>query len=191
MAPKDENELRRMLLTAIEHDGPIALRYPRGTAAGIHLDKEILPLAIGKAEIIHAGEADDVLVIAIGQSVSEAVKAHEELVGQGIGTTVVNARFVKPLDIELILRLAERIPRIVTVEDNTREGGFGSAVLEALVEAGLNPLHVVRLGIDDEFVSHGPQRLLRHLHHIDADAIVAAVKALHPQSHLQATAGKI
>ncbi len=191
MAPKDENELRRMLLTAIEHDGPIALRYPRGTAAGVHLDKEILPLAIGKAEIIHAGEADDVLVIAIGQSVSEAVKAHEELVGQGIGTTVVNARFVKPLDIELILRLAERIPRIVTVEDNTREGGFGSAVLEALVEAGLNPLHVVRLGIDDEFVSHGPQRLLRHLHHIDADAIVAAVKALHPQSHLQATASKI
>ncbi len=191
MAPKDENELRRMLLTAVAHDGPIALRYPRGTAPGAVMDETITPLAIGKGERVCAGESDEVLVIAIGQTVAEAVRAYSALQKEGIGATVINARFVKPLDTELIVTLAERIPRIITVEDNTREGGFGSAVMEALVEAGLTAFQLERLGIDDVFVSHGPQQLLRQIHKIDADAIVAAAKRMLPQPHLQAAASKI
>ncbi len=190
MAPKDENELRRMLLTAVHHDGPIAVRYPRGTAPGASLDDSITPIAIGRAEVVCKTDNDDVLVIAIGQTVVEAVRAHTALRQQGIGATVINARFVKPLDTELIATQAERIPRIVTVEDNTREGGFGSAVLEALTDAGLNAVQVVRLGIDDVFVSHGPQEKLRHIHKIDADAIVAAAKRLLPHPHLKATAAE-
>jgi 1-deoxy-D-xylulose-5-phosphate synthase len=191
MAPKDENELRRMLMTAIHHDGPIAVRYPRGTAPGAVMDETITPLAIGKGELVCEGADDDVLVIAVGQTVVEAVRAHSVLQKEGIGAAVINARFVKPLDTELIAAMAERIPRIVTVEDNTREGGFGSAVLEALTDAGLNAVHLERLGIDDVFVSHGPQHKLRHIHKIDADAIVAAARRLLPQPHLQATAVKI
>ncbi len=187
MAPKDENELRRMLLTAVEHDGPIALRYPRGTAPGVVMDPTLTPLAIGKGEQVCGGEDADVLVIAIGQTVAEAVRAHSVLQHEGIQATVINARFVKPLDTDLIVALAERIPRVITVEDNTREGGFGSAVLEALAEAGLKSIQLERLGIDDVFVSHGPQQLLRHIHKIDADAIVAAAKQMLPQPRLQAT----
>ncbi len=188
MAPKDENELRRMLFTAVGQQGPIALRYPRGTAPGVDLEEPIKPVALGKGEVVCQGASDDVLVIAIGQTVSEAVAAHSALLSEGIGITVVNARFVKPLDTELILRLAERTPRIITVEDNTREGGFGSAVLEALAEAGLQSFRLERLGIRDVFVSHGPQQMLRSIHQIDAAAIAAAAKRMLPQTHLQATA---
>ncbi|MDJ0809872.1 MAG: 1-deoxy-D-xylulose-5-phosphate synthase [Desulfobacterales bacterium] len=188
MAPKDENELRRMLLTAVDHDGPIALRYPRGTAPGVALEEPIKPVAIGKGEVICQGASDDVLVVAIGHTVSEAIAAHTALMSEGINITVVNARFVKPLDKELIVRLAERTPRIITVEDNTREGGFGSAVLEALAEAGLPSFQLERLGIRDAFVSHGPQQVLRRIHQIDADAIAITVKRMLPQPHLQATA---
>ncbi len=188
MAPKDENELRRMLLTAVDHDGPIALRYPRGMAPGVALEEPSKPVAIGKGEVICQGASDDVLVVAIGHTVSEAIAAHTALMSEGINITVVNARFVKPLDKELIVRLAERTPRIITVEDNTREGGFGSAVLEALAEAGLPSFQLERLGIRDAFVSHGPQQVLRRIHQIDADAIAITVKRMLPQPHLQATA---
>jgi 1-deoxy-D-xylulose-5-phosphate synthase len=190
MAPKDENELRRMLLTAIRHDGPIALRYPRGPAPGVALDEEMRPLVIGKGEVICSQDSDEILVIAIGQTLTEAIKAHHELLEAGIGVTVVNARFVKPLDRDLIVSLAERIPRIITVEDNTKPGGFGSAVLECLADSGLTRFQLVRLGIDDVFVSHGPQQLLRRIHKTDADAIIAAAKSLMPRSHLRATAVK-
>jgi 1-deoxy-D-xylulose-5-phosphate synthase len=189
MAPKDENELRRMLLTAIRHDGPIALRYPRGSAPGVAIEEEIRPLDIGKAEVLRESDADEVLIIAIGQTVSEALLAHDRLRQEGIRVAVINARFVKPLDRDLIMAWAEQIPRMITVEDNTRQGGFGSAVLEALVESGLTHFRLERLGIDDVFVSHGPQQLLRQVHAIDADAIVAAAKRLVPQTLLQASAG--
>ncbi len=188
MAPKDENELRRMLQTAVDHEGPIALRYPRGTAPGVDLEEPIRPIAVGKGEVVCQDASDGVLVIAIGHTVSEAVAAHSALLSEGIGITVVNARFVKPLDTELIVSLAERTPRIITVEDNTREGGFGSAVLEALAEAGLKSFQLERLGIGDVFVSHGPQQILRSIHKVDADAIVAAARRMLLQPHLQATA---
>ena len=176
MAPKDENELRRMLITALQYDGPIALRYPRGAGAGTILEKEIRPLPIGKAEILKEGE--DLLILAIGRSVCDALEAQAELSQQDISATVVNCRFVKPLDVELICSLANKTPCIITVEENVRQGGFGSAVLEALNDAGISDFQLERIGIPDTFVEHGPQNLLRSKYGVDAGAIVAAAKRL-------------
>jgi 1-deoxy-D-xylulose-5-phosphate synthase len=179
MAPKDENELRRMLLTAVEHPGPIALRYPRGTVQGVALDPEITPVPIGKAEVL--AEGDDILILGIGNTVAEAVKARELLLEQHqIHATVINSRFVKPLDADCILEHAARIPRIITVEDNVRQGGFGSAVLELLHDSGLGEtaVRVTRLGIPDVFVEHGPQHRLRAKYGIDAAGIVEAARVM-------------
>jgi 1-deoxy-D-xylulose-5-phosphate synthase len=179
MAPKDENELRRMLLTAVEHPGPIALRYPRGTVQGVALDPEITAIPIGKAEVL--AEGDDILILGIGNTVAEAIKARELLLEQHqIHATVINSRFVKPLDADCILEHAARIPRIITVEDNVRQGGFGSAVLELLHDAGLgeSAVRVTRLGIPDVFVEHGPQHLLRGKYGIDAAGIVEAARVM-------------
>ena len=176
MAPKDENELRRMLVTALKHDGPIAFRYPRGAGTGTILEKDIRPLPIGKAELLKEGE--DVLILAIGRSVCEALDAHSELTELGISTAVVNCRYVKPLDAELICSLAKKIPRIITVEENVRQGGFGSAVLEELNDSGITGFQLERIGIPDTFVEHGPQRLLRSKYGVDAEAIVEAAKSL-------------
>jgi len=176
MAPKDENELRRMLVTALKYDGPIALRYPRGEGTGTILEKDIRPLPIGKAQILKEGK--DVLILAIGQSVCEALDAHSELTQLGISATVVNCRFVKPLDVELIGPLAEKIPRIITVEENVRQGGFGSAVLEEFNDSGITGFQLERIGIPDTFVEHGPQNLLRSKYGVDAEAIVETAKRL-------------
>ncbi len=176
MAPADENELRRMLATALNHNGPIAFRYPRGAATGIPVDDELRPLPIGKAKVL--AEGDDVLVLAIGRPVGDALAAHAVLQQRGISTTIVNCRFVKPLDSDLICSLAAKIPRIITVEENVRQGGFGSAVLETLNDKGLNRLDVVRIGIADVFVEHGPQKLLRSECGIDVSDIVKAAERL-------------
>jgi 1-deoxy-D-xylulose-5-phosphate synthase len=176
MAPKDENEMRRMLVTALKYDGPIAFRYPRGAGTGTILEKDIQPLPIGKAQILKEGE--DVLILAIGRSVCEALDAHSELTQLGISATVVNCRFVKPLDVELICSLAKKIPRIITVEENIRQGGFGSAVLEEFNDYGITGFQLERIGISDTFVEHGPQNLLRSKYGVDADAIVEAAKRL-------------
>ncbi|MBN1932737.1 MAG: 1-deoxy-D-xylulose-5-phosphate synthase [Desulfobacterales bacterium] len=176
MAPKDENELCRMLLTAISHKGPIALRYPRGNAVGVKIDEKFEPLSIGKGEILKEG--DDILILAIGSCVSEALSAHLTLSKQGIGTTVVNCRFVKPLDSNLICSLAVKIPRIITVEENVRQGGFGSAVLECLSDKKITEFFIERIGIKDTFVEHGPQTLIRSRYGIDAAAIISAAERL-------------
>jgi 1-deoxy-D-xylulose-5-phosphate synthase len=176
MAPKDENEMRRMLMTALKHDGPIALRYPRGSGTGGILDKDLEPIPIGKGQILKEGE--DVLVLAVGRMVYEALDACAELSKQGISAAVVNCRFVKPLDIELIGSLAKKIPRIITIEENVRQGGFGSAVLEALNDAGITGFQLERIGIPDTFVEHGPQNLLRSKYGIDAAAIVETANHL-------------
>jgi 1-deoxy-D-xylulose-5-phosphate synthase len=174
MAPKDENELRHMLKTALEHSGPIAFRYPRGYGLGMPLDDEIHSLPIGKAEILKTGS--DVGILAIGVTVREAVEASKQLEARNISATVVNSRFVKPLDAELVTRLAREIPFILTVEENVLQGGFGSAVLECLAEGGITACRVVRLGIPDTFVEHGSQKILRSKYGIDAPAIVRAVR---------------
>ena len=176
MAPGDENELCRMLATALNHDGPIAFRYPRGTATGVPLDDEIHPLPVGKGKVLADG--DDVLILAIGRPVGDALEARTILEKQGISATVVNCRFVKPLDADLICSLAGKIPRIITVEENVRQGGFGSAVLETLSENGITNIHVERIGIADIFVEHGPQKLLRSEYGIDVPDIVRAAERL-------------
>jgi 1-deoxy-D-xylulose-5-phosphate synthase len=176
MAPSDENELRRMLVTALSHPGPAAIRYPRGAAIGVRLEEDIRPLPIGKGEVLTEG--DDLLILAIGSTVHEALQANQTLKQEGIASTVVDCRFVKPLDVDLITSLAGRISRIITVEENVRQGGFGSAVLECLSDEGVSAFLLKRIGIPDKFVEHGPQKLLRSKWGIDAAAIVKTAKAI-------------
>ena len=176
MAPRDENELRHMLKTAVHHSGPIAIRYPRGTAVGVSLEKTLRDLPIGTAEILVEG--GDVLILGIGRSVQEALKARAMLKKKGLLATVVDCRFVKPLDTERIISLARRIPRIITVEENVRQGGFGSAVLECLSDAGVMGFAVERIGIRDTFVEHGAPQILRARYGVDATAIAQAAQRL-------------
>ena len=171
MAPKDENELQRMLKTALNHDeGPIALRYPRGTGIGVKFDAEPKPLTIGKAEICREG--DDLLILAIGNRVYPALEAAKTLSETGIESTVVNSRFIKPLDTALIIDLAKQIGKIITVEDGVLMGGFGSAVLETLANAGIIDVRVINLGVTDRFVEHGDVTTLYERYGYDTHAII-------------------
>ncbi len=176
MAPMDENELQRMLLTAVDYPGPIAIRYPRGKATGAAPEKINEPIALGRGKLVCSG--DDVLIVAIGYSVLEALEAAQMLKEKGILATVVNARFVKPLDTELIGTLIQKIPRVVTVEENVLQGGFGSAVIEAMADAGITGFKISRIGIRDTFITHGSKSVLRKHYGVDADAVVSAAEAL-------------
>ncbi len=152
MAPKDEAELQRMIVTGLEHDGPIAMRYPRGNGYGVPLmDEGWETLPIGKGEILRNG--DDVLLLAYGSMVYPAMQTAELLREHGIEATVINARFAKPLDTELILPLAKQIGRVVTFEEGCIDGGFGTAVIEALMEANIL-VPVKRIGVPDLLVEH-------------------------------------
>jgi 1-deoxy-D-xylulose-5-phosphate synthase len=168
-APKDGNELQDLLYTGISTDHPMAIRYPRGQAAGVCLANELHPLRIGKAEIMKQGE--DLVIIGIGSTVMPCLEAADHLVLQGIDAMMINARFVKPLDAELILDVAKQIKKILIVEENVLSGGFGATVLELLERAAASDVKVKRLGIPDEFVTHGKQDLLRSLYHLDAPGI--------------------
>ncbi|NWF77650.1 MAG: 1-deoxy-D-xylulose-5-phosphate synthase [Chloroflexi bacterium] len=165
-APKDENELQDLLYTALHAEHPIAIRYPRGRGPGVPLASELHQLPIGKAEIIKQGE--DVVIIGIGSTVQPSLEAAEHLALWGIDAMVINARFAKPLDTDLILDVANRAKKVVTVEENVLSGGLGAAVLGLLEEAEVSDVKVKRLGIPDEFVTHGKQDLLRSLYHLDA-----------------------
>ncbi|HJV35691.1 1-deoxy-D-xylulose-5-phosphate synthase [Geomonas sp.] len=171
MAPKDENELQHMLKTAVYSGRPVALRYPRGAGYGVAMDQELKELEIGKGELI--AEGDDLTLVAIGSTVYPALEAAKMLKEKGISAAVVNARFVKPLDSELILAQAKKTGCIVTVEENALQGGFGSAVLEAISDAGLTSVRVKRIGIPDSFIEHGSQAQLRSDLGIDAAGITA------------------
>ncbi|HEX8907821.1 MAG TPA: 1-deoxy-D-xylulose-5-phosphate synthase [Anaeromyxobacteraceae bacterium] len=180
MAPSDENELRHMLATAIAHDGPAAFRFPRGPGQGVRLDAVPHPLELGKARILRdAGPAPDVVVLAAGTVVHAALRAAEALAGEGIGATVVDARFVKPLDEELFCALAGACGRVVTVEESALEGGFGSACLEAFERRQLlGDLRVRRLGLPDRFITHGDANKQRAELGIDWAAVAAAAREL-------------
>ncbi len=153
MAPKDEAELQRMIVTGIDHtDGPIALRYPRGNGYGAALMEEGWePLPIGKGEILRRG--DDVLMVAYGSMVYLAMQAAEILSEHSIEATVINARFAKPLDTELIVPLAQEIRQVVTLEEGCLMGGFGSAIAEALLDYGVT-VPITRIGVPDQLVEH-------------------------------------
>ncbi|MFH1784002.1 MAG: 1-deoxy-D-xylulose-5-phosphate synthase [bacterium] len=166
MAPKDEDELQHMLKTAIDYDGPIALRYPRGFGEGVKMEKELKILEIGKAEVLEEG--NDVAVIAVGKSVSACWAAVKDARKQGINATLVNARFIKPLDEELIRTVALRCGRVLTVEENVLSGGFGSAVREMLADTDIK-VHCV--GIPDKFIEHGSCDILRAKYGLSKDKI--------------------
>ena len=176
MAPKDENELQHMLKSAIDHPGPISLRYPRGEGWGVALDKDMKTLEIGKAEILRQG--GDVVIAAIGHTVLPALKAAEELAPLGIDASVVNARFVKPLDKNLFRDLLTRVPRLITVEDHVVTGGFGCGLIEFLADEGFTGIEVKRLGVPDRFIPHGTQDELRKMCGFDKDAIAQATLQL-------------
>jgi 1-deoxy-D-xylulose-5-phosphate synthase len=175
MAPKDENELRHMLKTAIYSGIPISLRYPRGAGFGVPLDIDIKELPIGVGERLSDGK--DVAIIAIGSTVHPALEAAALLENDGIMATVVNARFVKPLDRELILSLAKECGVLVTVEENALQGGFGSAVMELFSDERITGLRLKRIGIPDRFIEHGSQTELRRDLGLDAAGIAEAVKS--------------
>lgn len=176
MAPKDGEELRKMLKTAILYDGPVAIRYPRGTVPEILKDTEPRKIPIGEAEILRDG--NDILIIALGSAVQPVIYASELLEEAGISACVINMRFAKPIDTGLIGSLAKEIKCVITVEENTLSGGFGSAVLEHLLELNINDLKIKRLGVPDKFIEHGPQNMLRKMLDLDAEGIARSALAL-------------
>lgn len=172
MAPKDENELRHMLKTALEHKGPIALRYPRSGGQGVSLDRRLNQIPIGKAEVLREGR--DVTLIGVGPMLNLCQEAASVLESRNISAAVLNPRFLKPLDEERILFYARHTGRIVTVEDHVLAGGFGSSVLELLEKYKLQ-IPVTRIGYPDEFVEHGSISQLRNQYGINLAGIVEAV----------------
>ncbi len=176
MAPKDENELQHMLKTCIQHDGPASIRYPRGLSLGVTMDQEPMALPVGKGELFRDGT--EVAIVAIGVPVSHAVAAAKRLEEEGISTAVVNARFVKPLDQDLIVEVAKRVRYVVTVEEGCKMGGFGSAVLEALSDGGVTDVTTKVLGLPDWYIEQGPQDFLRERYGLTVEGIYQSVKEL-------------
>src|SRR5258708_2261885 len=191
MAPKDENELRHMLYTAVYMDGPVSLRYPRGKALGVAMDAEMQKLEIGKAELLspatlEEAEQQDCVILAYGLPVTQAEKAARELADEGIRAAVVNARWAKPLDEELILRLAKGTRRIVTIEDHSIVGGFGSAILELLEAHSLKEIDVRLIGFPDRPIEHGATSILKELYGQTSSHIKDVVRDLVQSSKLTA-----
>jgi len=177
MAPKDEEELQHMLFTAIHHNGPAAVRYPRGSGCGVALACQFKKLEIGRGELMLEGE--DVLLLPIGNRVYPALEAAGGLKKVGINAAVINPRFIKPLDVDLICSWAKKCGRVVTIEDNARQGGFGSAILELFSRRKQYGLKTCTLGHPDTFVEHGTQRTLWKNSHIDPPSIIrAAIKLM-------------
>jgi 1-deoxy-D-xylulose-5-phosphate synthase len=175
MAPKDENELRHMLFTALEFQGPVAIRYPRGKGVGVPMEGELTIIPAGRAEVLTQGK--DLLILAIGSRVYPCLEAAKELEKDGYSASVVNGRFVKPLEPNLP-EMASRISKVLIVEENTLQGGFGSAVLEFLADQGVYDVVVKRLGIPDRFIEHGQQEILRERCKIDTKQILLEAKKL-------------
>ncbi len=186
MAPKDENELQHMVKTCLTYDGPASVRYSRGSCLGVEMDADPVALPVGKGELLKDGT--DVGIVAIGVTVSQALKAAERLEQEGVSAAVVNARFVKPLDQELVCGLARRVRCLVTVEEGCRMGGFGSAVLEALSEQGILQVPTKLIGLPDWYIEQGPQDLLREKYGLTAEGIYQAAKEAVKQAGAKVTA---
>ena len=170
-APRDEQELQNLLYTATKARHPFAIRYPRGRATGDGLETDLRQLPVGKGETLRQGT--DLAIVGIGSTVLPCLEAADGLTQHGIDAMVVDARFAKPLDADLILSAARSTRKMVIVEENVLSGGFGAMVLELLQRAGETDVRIKRLGIPDEFVTHGTQDILRSLYHLDAQGIAA------------------
>lgn len=177
MAPKDLDELKRMLVYALKHDGPAAIRYPRGKMeTNLSYLFHDFDLKKGTAEVLTEGT--DLAIIAVGHTVAPSLKAAEALRRNGVRATVVNARFIKPIDADLFISLAEKTGRILTVEENALSGGFGASVLEALSAAGITGIATRCVGVPDHFVEHGSQKRLREMYGLDENGIYQAAMGL-------------
>jgi 1-deoxy-D-xylulose-5-phosphate synthase len=174
MAPKDENELRHMLKTAFETGHPTSLRYPRGNAVGVTMDPTLQSLPIGKGEVVREGAA--ATIFAIGTEVWPAYEAAQMLAKENVEVAVVNARFIKPLDDELIARFCKPYAKVITVEEGSLAGGFGSALMERAQQLGLENVEFHRIGIPDEYVHHGAQEILRAQYDLHAEGIARRVR---------------
>ena len=172
----DERELRDLLYTGVNHSGPFALRYPRGAGTGASTAEPMRQLPIGRGEVLREGR--DVTLVGFGTSVSECLLAAGILEQAGIDAAVINARYAKPLDEELLLRYARTTGGLVTAEENVRAGGFGDAVLELLADNGLATKNLANLAMPDQIVDHGPQATFRQIYQLDAAGIAARAKAL-------------
>jgi 1-deoxy-D-xylulose-5-phosphate synthase len=173
MAPADEYGVTQMLDFALRFDGPCAIRYPKAVLPSIAAERT--PIELGKSEVL--SWSDEGVILCCGSQLSECVKAAELLGEEGIHVGVVNARFVKPLDKEVVLRAVRECGFVITVEESSLMGGFGSAVLETASDAGLNASHVRRLGIPDKFIEHGERNELLADLGIDAAGIASACRA--------------
>jgi 1-deoxy-D-xylulose-5-phosphate synthase len=177
MAPRDFIEFRYMLRLALEHNGPVAIRYPRGCIEVLVISDAVsVPFKIGEAEVIKDGS--DVALLALGNTVYPALSAAKKLEQENIHAMVINARFVKPLDRRLISSVVSGIPRIITIEENVLQGGFGSAVIEFLNTIGVPHVKVKRLGIPDIFVEQGRQDELSRIYGLDEEGIHTAVLSI-------------
>ncbi len=175
MAPKDENELRHMLYSALQQPGPVAIRYPRGKGLGVTIDTDYKIIALGQAEILRQGK--DLTILALGTTVYPSMDAAAILEKEGLSVGVVNCRFVKPIDVRLA-DLASSTNRVLVVEENIRQGGFGGAVLELFSDLGLSNVRVKRIGLPDKFVEHGPPGLLKEKCGLDTSGIMKEAKNL-------------
>ncbi|MCX5802393.1 MAG: 1-deoxy-D-xylulose-5-phosphate synthase [Proteobacteria bacterium] len=173
ISPKDENELKQMLYSAYSYERPVAIRYPRGEAQGVPIDEDFKEIPIGKWEILKEGE--DIAIIACGNQVYPSLSAASELEEEGILCTVINGRFIKPMDREMLSALSKHAKKILTVEENAIMGGFGSGVLEILSEEGI-AVPVKNIGIPDTFLPHGSQSMLRKSLGLDKEGIKKAVR---------------
>jgi len=175
MAPKDENELQHMLYSSTKYDLPVAIRYPRGTGEGVSLDWQFQEIPLGKGELLKEGK--DALIIAIGNHVWSAFRVSNALEKEGFKVGVINARFLKPLDEELILEQAKTVPLVITIEENSLYGGLGSAVSELLLENGLS-VRFKRIALPDKFVEHGDLKTLREVYGLSEKALYNKIKSL-------------
>lgn len=176
MAPKDENEFRQMIWTALQHDGPVTIRYPRGEGMGIPLVPELQAIPLGQGELLADGE--DALIIALGNMVEPARRAVERLANKRISCALLNPRFVKPLDQKLIMEMVAKTRRVITVEDHILAGGFGSSILEMLSESALPDIHIERLGYPDAFLPQGSITQLHQAYGLTEEGIYNAVSSM-------------
>ncbi len=176
MAPKDENELQHMIATGLSMNSPVAVRYPRGNGYGVPLDQTLVTLPLGKGELLSKGQ--DGVIIAVGSMVRPAMEAAELLAAEGMDAGVINARFIKPLDRELLVAHACGSRAVLTVEENAVQGGFGSAVMELLEEEEIYGVAIRCLGYPDHYIEQGEQPELRSAYGLDAVGIAAAFKEL-------------
>ena len=176
MAPKDENELKDMLYTAFKINKPCAIRFPRGIGIGVEIKNEFKLLECGKSEVLHEG--DDVLMIAAGNMVYPSILASEMLKFAGFESTLINARFIKPIDSDEIIKRAKKIKKVVVLEENSVIGGFAGAVLELLADENIKDVVIKRIGLPDKFIEHGHPSILREKYMLTADGIAKEIKSM-------------